>query len=155
RTDRTGMEAAARHMTGELLRIEIRDPAFHGNMAFLPLCAAGRALVCPSVVVGDGMDRLRRRFGGDALIEVTEAEIRSYAPNGLPIDSDVLAPSIVPPRVAELVRDAGMRVVPLSMGELCEKAGGASRCLVSYARLDLASSGIHLPADARLARVAA
>ncbi len=32
--------------------------------------------------------------------------------------------------------DLGMRVISLEMKELCEKAGGASRCLVSRARID-------------------
>lgn len=153
RTDRVGMEAAAAHFTGELLRIEIREPAFHGNMALLPLPAAGRLLVCPDVLVGDALARLKDRFGEEKVLPVSEAEIRCYATNGLPVGDTVLAPSIVPERVKALIEEHGMKVEPLSMGELCEKAGGASRCLVSHARIDPGS--IEIPAENMLPAVAA
>jgi N-dimethylarginine dimethylaminohydrolase len=153
RTNREGMEAAAAYFTGEILPIEICEPAFHGNMALLPLPAADRMLVCPDVLVGDGLERLKQRFGGERLLSVTEAEIRCYATNGLPVGDTVLAPSIVPERVKALMEEHGMKVLSLAMGELCEKAGGASRCLVSYARVDPAS--IRIPEANRLASIAA
>jgi N-dimethylarginine dimethylaminohydrolase len=152
RTDRAGMEAAKRHFDGEVLVLQIREPAFHGNMALLPLPAVGKMLVCAEVVEGDGMARLVRRFGKEALVEVTEPEIRSYATNGLPIGREVLAPSIVPARVVALLGAAGMTVVPLKMGELCEKAGGASRCLVSHARVD--ADALRIPEENTLDVVA-
>lgn len=133
RTDRAGMEAAARFFEGEVLKIEIREPAFHGNMALLPLAAVDRLLVCREVMEPSSHDALVARFGAERILEVSEDEIRSYATNGLPIGSTLLAPHLIPPRVAELVTAAGMEVVTLVMRELCEKAGGASRCLVSYA----------------------
>ncbi|MEJ7730725.1 MAG: hypothetical protein WKG00_16095 [Polyangiaceae bacterium] len=154
RTDRAGMEAAARHIEGELLRIEVREPAFHGNMAALPLPEVGRMLICPDVVVGDGMARLQERFGDKALVPVSEAEIKSYATNGLPLGFSLLAPSVVPERVRTLCEELGMRVVSLDMGELCEKAGGASRCLVSRARVP-DEVAARIPAENRLAAVAA
>jgi hypothetical protein len=46
-----------------------------------------------------------------------------------------------------------MKVELLSMGELCEKAGGASRCLVSHARI--APESIEIPAENTLAAIAA
>jgi N-dimethylarginine dimethylaminohydrolase len=133
RTDRPGLTAALQHFDGELLVLELRQPAFHGNMAVLPLPAAGRMLVCQEVLVGDGLERLIERFGGARLEPVSEEEIRSYATNGLPISKRWLAPSVVPRRVKARVAALGMEVVELSMRELCEKAGGASRCLVCHA----------------------
>jgi N-dimethylarginine dimethylaminohydrolase len=153
RTDREGMEAAAEHMPGELLRLEIREPAFHGNMALLPLPSVGRLVVCPEVICGDGVDRLAARFGEERLLFVSEAEICSYATNGLPVGDALLAPSILPPRVDALFTGLGLRVERLAMAELCEKAGGASRCLVSYARLPQERACI--PAENRLAAIAA
>jgi N-dimethylarginine dimethylaminohydrolase len=151
RTDRTGMESAARFFEGEVLRVEIREPAFHGNMALLPLAAVNRVLACRSVISNDSFDALVARFGAERILEVTEDEIRSYATNGLPMGRDLLAPSLIPERVAQLASDAGMSVVMLSMRELCEKAGGASRCLVS--RAELPEGAVFLPDECRLDRV--
>lgn len=153
RTDRAGMESAARFFEGEVLRIEIREPAFHGNMALLPLAAVDRVLACRAVIEPASYDALIARFGAARVLEVSEEEIRRYATNGLPIGRDLLAPSLIPERVAELVTAAGMRVVPLAMRELCEKAGGASRCLVSWARL--ARSTVSIPDDNTLASIRA
>jgi N-dimethylarginine dimethylaminohydrolase len=153
RTDREGMEAAAAMLPGELLRLEIREPAFHGNMAVLPLPAADRLLVCPEVIAGDGTDRLAARFGHDRLLFVTEPEIRCYATNGLPIGDAILAPSVLPERVRALFVALGLKVELFSMTELCEKAGGASRCLVSHARLG--DGRARVPDENRLAKVAA
>ena len=153
RTDREGMDAAAAHFTGEIMPIEIREPAFHGNMALLPLPAAGRLLVCPDVLVGDGLARLKARFGEERLLYVTEAEIRCYATNGLPVGDTLLAPSVIPERVRRLIEDSGMRVELLGMGELCEKAGGASRCLVSIAHLPPGT--VEIPPTSALPYVAA
>jgi N-dimethylarginine dimethylaminohydrolase len=135
RTDRRGAESAARHFHEPLL-IEVRQPAFHGNMAVLPLEAGGKLLACPSVITSEGWARLAEAFGRERLLEVSEGEIRSYATNGLPIGREVLAPHLLPRRVRGLIEQAGLSVVELSMVELCEKAGGASRCLVSWARVD-------------------
>jgi hypothetical protein len=55
--------------------------------------------------------------------------------------------------VKELFGASGMRVEALVMEELCEKAGGASRCLVSYAQVDPGS--VTIPDENRLAAVAA
>jgi N-dimethylarginine dimethylaminohydrolase len=148
RTDRGGLDAARREFEGETLVLELREPAFHGNMAVLPLPAVDRLLVCPDVIVGDGMARLTRRFESSRILAVSEDEIRSYATNGLPVGDTWLAPSVVPERVKELVEGAGMRVVTLPMRELCEKAGGASRCLVCRA-----AAPVPIPEAQRLARV--
>jgi N-dimethylarginine dimethylaminohydrolase len=153
RTDREGMEAAAEHMPGELLRIEIREPAFHGNMALLPLRSADRLVVCPEVIREGDMERLAARFGERRLLFVSEAEIRAYATNGLPVGDALLAPSILPERVGALFAAQGMRVERFTMTELCEKAGGASRCLVSHARLPRGQ--VHIPEENRLYAVAA
>jgi N-dimethylarginine dimethylaminohydrolase len=152
RTDREGMEAARRFFDGELLVLEIREPAFHGNMALLPLAAADRLLVCPEVFVGDGVERLQARFGRDRIERVTEAEIRSYATNGLPVGDRWLAPSVVPERVRRLVEGFGMHVELFEMSELCEKAGGASRCLVCHA--PGAAAAVRIADEHRLPAVA-
>lgn len=153
RSDREGLEAAAEHLPGELFRLEIGEPAFHGNMALLPLPAVDRLVVCPAVICGDGVDRLAARFGKERLIFVTEEEIRAYATNGLPVGDSLLAPSLIPERVGALIASLGMRVERLAMTELCEKAGGASRCLVSHVRL--APGQVRIPEENRLAVVAA
>jgi len=153
RTDRAGVTSALEHFDGEVLVIELRDPAFHGNMAVLPLPAVDRLLVCSDVIVGDGVARLMRRFGGGRMEHVSEEEIRSYATNGLPVGGTWLAPSVVPERIKELIAGWGMRVRELPQGELCEKAGGASRCLVCHAPGAL--SGVDIPLENRLATIAA
>ena len=153
RSDREGMDEAAAHLPGELLRIAIREPAFHGNMAALPLERAGKMLVCPEVILGDGLARLAARFGAERLIHVTTAEIRAYATNGLPLGDAILTPSVVPDRIADLLTSLGYEVVRFSMQELCEKAGGASRCLVSRARLP--EGAITIPPENTLAAIAA
>ncbi len=152
RTDRTGLEAARREMQGEILVLELRQPAFHGNMALLPLPAVDKMLLCPDVIVGDGVSELEQRFGKERLLFVTEEEIRSYATNGLPVGNAWLTPSVVPERVRSMVVDAKMRVIPIAMRELCEKAGGASRCLVCCA--PGAGAAIDVPKEHRLGSVA-
>ncbi len=152
RTDRAGVLAAARYFPADAILVEVRQPAFHGNMAALPLEAAGKLLVCPEVIVGDGLARLEAAFGADALATVSLDEIRSYATNGLPIGREVLAPHLTPPRVVELLRSWGLGVVLLPMVELCEKAGGASRCLVSRARVDAARIAVPAAHDYRVQR---
>ncbi|MBK7583726.1 MAG: amidinotransferase [Myxococcales bacterium] len=149
RTDRAGLSAALAHFDGEVLVIELRQPAFHGNMALLPLPAVDKLLVCPNVIVGDGFERLADRFGGDRIEPVTEEEIRSYATNGLPVGKTWLAPSVVPERVKARVAQLGMKVETLEMAELCEKAGGASRCLVCHA--PEMHAALHIPEENTLA----
>lgn len=153
RTDLPGMKAAATHLPGEQLHLEIREPAFHGNMAALPLPAVDRMLVCPPVIAAASLQALEARFGKERLLEVTEDEIRHYATNGLPVGRDLLAPSIIPERVLGLVERAGMTVERLELPNLCEKGGGASRCLVSHARLG--SFEVRIPEANRLSTVAA
>ena len=153
RTDKEGMEAAARYFSGELLRVELREPAFHGNMAVLVLPAVERMLVCPEAIVPASYALLEQRFGRERLLPVTGEEIRHYATNGLPFGKELLAPSLVPERVRALVEAQGMRVTLFPMRELCEKGGGASRCLVSHARLEPGSFTV--PEENRLATVAA
>ncbi len=130
RTDLIGVQAARGHFSGEVLEIEIRDPAFHGNMAMLPLSHAGTVFVCADVIEEDSFALLEARFGKDRMHLVSEEEIKLYATNGLPVGDTVLAPTIIPPRVKSAIERSGMKVDELPMPELCEKAGGASRCLV-------------------------
>ncbi len=149
RTDREGLECAKKHFTGEILTIELRGAAFHGNMAVLPLPQAGCLLVCADVVEDDGLALLESRFGRDRMHFVSAEEMKSYATNGLAIDSCLLAPSCTAERVTKLIRQVGMNFEPLPMAELCEKAGGASRCLVCVVH---DSTGLVIPDDARLSK---
>ncbi len=153
RTDRQGLEAAARYFPDEVLRVELREPAFHGNMAVLPLPAVDRMLVCPEGLTPASYTMLEERFGCERLLLVTGEEIRRYATNGLPFGRELLAPSVVPERVRALVEAEGMRVTTFVMRELCEKGGGASRCLVSHARLEPGTFTV--PEENGLAAVAA
>ena len=152
RTTLDGLEAAARYFPGEVVRVQVREPAFHGNMAVLPLSAVDRLMVCPDVIAPDSYALLRERFGEQRLLVVTEDEIRRYATNGLPVGRDLLAPSVVPDAVRARLAMLGMRVVPLTMRELCEKGGGSSRCLVSRAEVDAES--VKIPEEYRLSTVA-
>ena len=136
RTDRAGVLAAAPFFPKDALLVEIGAPAFHGNMAALPLEAADRMLVCRDVIAPSSLSALEESFGEDALTDVSVEEVRRYATNGLPIGKSVLAPHLVPAPVVGLMESWGLEVVSLSMTELCEKAGGASRCLVSRARVE-------------------
>lgn len=149
RTDSAGVASAARYFPADAILLEVRQPAFHGNMAALPLEAAGKLLVCPEVILGDGLARLLAAFGKERIVPVSVDEIRAYATNGLPIGGDVLAPHLVPERVTDLMKSWGLRVASLPMRELCEKAGGASRCLVSYASVDAARISIPRELDYR------
>lgn len=129
RTDLVGMHAAKAHMSGEILELNIWEPAFHGNMAVLPLGRADAMLVCADVLHEDSLALLEARVGRDRLHFVTEEEMQAYATNGLVVGDTVLCPSILPQRVRKLIEREGYKVAELGMSELCEKAGGASRCL--------------------------
>jgi N-dimethylarginine dimethylaminohydrolase len=152
RTDAAGARSAAQYFPDDAILLEIRQPAFHGNMAALPLDAAGKLLVCPEVLLGDGLAALTRAFGAEALAPVSVDEIRAYATNGLPIGTDVLAPHLVPARITDLLKSWSLQVITLPMIELCEKAGGASRCLVSHARVEAAKITIPPALDYRAQR---
>lgn len=150
RTDAEGHAAYRSHFPEDALTIEIRQPAFHGNVALLAIDDCDCIVVCPSLLVGDAMEKLEQRFGADALVTISEEEAKGYATNALPLGSRLIAPSIAPGRVLGELETRGMRVVSLTMRELCEKAGGASRCLVC--RIPAALAGL-LDSDA-LAAVA-
>ena len=149
RTDIKGMHAAKRHFSGEILELNIWEPAFHGNMAVLPLNEADAMLVCADVLHEDSLALLEARVGRDRMHFVTEEEMLLYSTNGLPVADTVLAPSTIPQRVRGLLEREGLKVAELRMTELCEKAGGASRCLVC--KFADAPSSIEVPAENRLA----
>jgi len=151
RTDLVGMHAAKRHFAGEVVELNIWEPAFHGNMAALPLGSAA-VLVCADVLNEDSLALLEARVGRDRMHFVSEEEICCYATNGLPVGDTVLAPSILPQRVRGIIEREGFKVAELALPELCEKAGGASRCLVcvSYD----ADPMLQIPAEYSLARFA-
>jgi N-dimethylarginine dimethylaminohydrolase len=153
RTNRDGVEAVARYLPEPMMRVEILAPAIHGNMAVLPLPAVDRVLVCPEVIAPPSYGLLQQRFGRERLLTVSKDEIRSFATNGLPLGKELLAPSVLPDRVRGLLEGLGMQVTSFVMRELCEKGGGASRCLVSHARLEPGS--FQIPEENRLAAVAA
>lgn len=153
RTNREGLEAAARYFPGEVMRLELLAPAFHGNMCLLPLPTVNRVLVCPEVIAPPSYALLEKRFGRERLVPVTKDEIRSYATNCLPLGNELLAPSVFPERVRTLVEGLGMKVTHFVLSELCEKGGGATRCLVSHGLLPPGS--FQVPEENRLAVVAA
>lgn len=153
RTDLAGMRAVRKWFSGDVLELEIREPAFHGNMALLPLEACNAVLACRAVIEPNAWGKLVERFGKDCIHEVSEDEIRSYATNGLPIGKLLLAPHLLPARVQSLVEELGMTVECMDMSELCEKAGGASRCLVHVARLPEAIA-MRAPQETTLAAIA-
>lgn len=150
RTDRIGAQAARRHFSGDVLELEIREPAFHGNMAVLPL--PGTLFVCADVLEDDSMALLEARFGKDQMHLVSEEEIRSYATNGLVVGDTILCPSILPHRVRRAMEREGMKVAEIAMPELCEKAGGASRCLACV--FTNGPDELRIPEECRLERVA-
>jgi N-dimethylarginine dimethylaminohydrolase len=147
RSDREGAELAAAMIEGETLLVEIRKPAFHGNMALLPLAHARMALVCREVVAPESMHALERRFGHEAFHDITLDELQGYATNALPIGDTILAPSSFPKRITALLTARGYKVEHLDMGELCGKAGGASRCLVCRSNIAIT----HVPIEHTLA----
>lgn len=134
RTDAAGLNAMRKYFDGEVLELSVREPAFHGNMALLPLERSKSMLVCADVMHADSLAMLEARVGRDCLHCVSEEEIQQYATNGLPVGDTVLAPSVIPQRVRKLIEREGYTVAELAMPELCEKAGGASRCLVCVFR---------------------
>lgn len=148
RTDLRGMHAAKRHFSGEVLELNVWEPAFHGNMAVLPLGKADVMLVCADVLHEDSLALLEARVGRDRMHLVTEEEMHDYATNGLPVGDAVLCPTTLPERVRGMLEREGLKVVELAMTELCEKAGGASRCLVC--RFENAPDSLAIPPESRL-----
>lgn len=148
RTDLRGMHAAKRHFSGEVLELNVWEPAFHGNMAVLPLAKADAMLVCADVLHEDSLALLEARVGRDRMHFVTEEEMHDYATNGLPVGDAVLCPTTLPERVRKLLEREGLTVIELAMTELCEKAGGASRCLVC--RFEHAPDSLTIPPESRL-----
>ena len=130
RTDRAGAEAARSHFDGETMLIEVWEPAFHGDMALLPLEHARSLVVCVDVIDDDSLALLEARLGRDRLLFVSEEELHDHALNVLPIGDTLLAPTGLPARVRRLFERNDMKVVELDMPELREKAGSATRCLV-------------------------
>ena len=148
RTDREGARAAGAHFDGEVIFLEIWEPAFHGNMALLPLDHARSLVACADVIEDDGLAKLETRFGRDRIHFVSAAEMECYATNVLPVGDTILAPKLLPARVRRLFEKQGMKVVELDLTELCDKAGGAARCLVSRATV---ADDLVIPEDASLA----
>ncbi len=132
RTDREGAEAAAAHFGEGVSLIALEPPAFHGNMAFLPIPHARVALVCADTVDHNSLALLEAKIGRDRLRFVTEEEMRAYATNALPIGKTLLAASSLPEQTRHVLEGLGLELRFLTMNELCDKAGGASRCLVCH-----------------------
>jgi N-dimethylarginine dimethylaminohydrolase len=130
RTDAEGLATYRSQFPSDALTIEVRQPAFHGNVALLSMDACNSILVCPELLVGDSLRILEDSFGKDVLLPISLEEAKAYATNALPVGSRLIAPSIAPTRVLDALAERGMTIITLSMRELCEKAGGASRCLV-------------------------
>jgi N-dimethylarginine dimethylaminohydrolase len=149
RTDREGALAAREHFDGETFLVEVEAPAFHGNMAVLPLDGARTAFVCADAVEENSLALVEAKIGRDRTHLVSEAEIQLYATNALPVGDTLLAPSIMPARTQKLAERDGMKVKLLEMKELCEKAGGASRCLVC--RVPALPDDLVVPEEHRLA----
>ena len=136
RTNRSGLEKVLPYFSADSMILEISQPAFHGNVAFLPIDAQGVALFCPDVFSSQSLSLLRREFGEKALVPITIEELKNYSTNGLIVGGSILIPSLTPLRIQKLFSEWGLDIVELSMPELCEKGGGASRCLVSHCRID-------------------
>jgi len=132
RSDREGAEAARVHFGDDVSFIGIEPPAFHGNMAVLPIPYARVALVCPDTIDENSIAVLEAKIGRDRIHFVSEEEMRYYATNALPIGNTLLAASSIPERTLHVLEHLGMTVKLLDMRELCDKAGGASRCLVCH-----------------------
>lgn len=130
RTDAEGLAAYRSQFPADALTIEVKQPAFHGNVALLSVDACDCILVCPQLLVGESMQKLEDAFGADALLPISLEEAKAYATNALPVASKLIAPTIAPQRVLDALAARGMTIIQLPMRELCEKAGGASRCLV-------------------------
>jgi N-dimethylarginine dimethylaminohydrolase len=151
RTELRGMHEAKRHFAGEVLEIRVREPAFHGNMAVLPIPSIDAIIVCADVVDDDSLALLEARVGRDRMHFVSEEELRCYATNGLPVGRSLLCASGLPSRVRKLLERRGAEVVELPMLELCDKGGGASRCMVCV--FTGAPDDLSIPDEARLASV--
>lgn len=148
RTDREGLDAARVHFEGDVIPVEIEAPAFHGNMAVLPVPSIHKLIVCADVVLDDSLALLEARIGRDRMHFVSSEEMRCYSTNPVALGKALLAPSILPPRVHSLFEKDGLEIVSLPMEELCEKAGGGSRCLVC--RFPDAPDSMSIPDDVRL-----
>lgn len=148
RTDREGLDAARAHFDGDIIPVEIESPAFHGNMAVLPIPSVKKLIVCADVVLDDSLALLEARIGRDRMHFVSSEEMRCYSTNSIVLGNTLLAPSILPARVRQLFERDRVEIVTLPMEELCEKAGGASRCLVC--RFPDAPDTITVPDEARI-----
>lgn len=154
RTDREGLDAVRPLFADDAVVIEVIEPAFHGNVAALGFDAIDRLIVCPELIAGSGMESLVERFGDERILRITIDEATCYATNALPIGATLIAPTLAPERVLDAATALGARVVRLDMRELCEKAGGASRCLVCRVPAAIGRQ-LAIPESATVAAVAA
>ena len=152
RTDVAGVSAVSRWFPEDALRVEIRLPAFHGNMAMLPLESADKLVVCPEALVGDAFVRLVNAFGREAIVPVDLDDVRLYATNALAIGRELIVPHLAPQRLTSLGSNWGYNIVVVKMVELCDKGGGGPRCLVSRARLECARIRVPHELDFRARR---
>ncbi len=152
RTDRAGAEAAGKHFDCEQMLIEIWKPAFHGDMALLPLEHARSLVVCVDVIDDDSLALLEARLGRDRLLFVSEEELHDHATSVLPIGDTVLAAMVLPDRVRRLLIRNQLKVVELAMPELCGKAGSSTRRLVC--KIDGLPDDFVIPEENRLSTFA-
>ena len=136
RTDLAGVDAVSRWFPEDALRIAIRQPAFHGNMALLPLEAVDKLVVCPEALDGDALVKLVNAFGREDIIPVDLNDIRLYVTNALAIGRNLIAPHLAADRLGELASTLGYNLIVVPMLDLCEKGGGGPRCLVNHTRLE-------------------
>ena len=146
RTDREGMEAARAYFDGDVTPIEIEAPASHGDMAVLAIPQVRRLIVCADVVSDDSLALLEARVGRDQMHFVSCEEMLGFATNLAVLGDTLLAPSILPERVRQLLARDGVHIEDLPMHELCEKAGGAARSLVCH--VPDAGDALVIPDDA-------
>lgn len=121
----------------DVLRVELRDPFFHGDTCISALRrgAGGLLLAFEGALVGTSLGALEKLAGPDyELVPVSEADALAYACNGLGVGDTVLMPEGVSDALCARVERSGFRVRPMSFAELFGKGGGGPRCLVNELR---------------------
>lgn len=113
------------------LRVQLRDPYFHGDTC-LSMLGEKVLLVFPGALVEPDVDAVRE-LGVDVL-EISEEDALAYACNALCIGERVLMPAGVSDGLQAQLGERGFDVQPIELTELFGKGGGGPRCLVNELR---------------------
>jgi N-dimethylarginine dimethylaminohydrolase len=125
RSDRAALMYVSDLLDIDVHPFQLARPYYHLDVCVAPIDEQ-TALYYPGAFTFEGRCKLARLI--PRLIAVTEAEAQALACNSVSVNSTVVMSTRRAPRVAELLRGLGKRVVELDVSEF-QKAGGGAKCL--------------------------